>query len=257
MSSTTRILNLIGCLALAATLFQAAGARQAPSAAPPGAPAPKGREVGGDAANGKLAAEPPDELVVDGKVIGRRVLARAGDFCIIDKEDLHPGDAVYLVNGQRVALHWPDCYRVLQANPQEHLAPLQPRGAFLFALGERSPLAGGWFLFGTYILLGLAFAALCAHQALHRGRNPVAWFGAGLLFNAFAYAVLILRPAQPVAAPAGIPSGLGKIAATFAPSPCPKCGYENHPSAKRCSGCGAALSPRIESEVTRAGLSGR
>jgi len=111
-----------------------------------------------------------------------------------------------------------------------------------------------WIYGGLYVLLGLVFAAICAHRALHVGYSPWAWFWLGLVLNAFAYLLLLTRPKREVRAPAGVPLGLGKIAATHAPQRCPKCGAFNHPSALRCLGCGASLSPGVESEVSRVGL---
>ena len=105
--------------------------------------------------------------------------------------------------------------------------------------------------------MGLIFAAVCAHRALHTGYNPIQWFLIGLVFTAFGYLALLTRPRREVVAPAGIPPGLGKIALTYKPEPCAKCGYTNHPSAAQCLGCGAKLTPQMTSEVARAGVPAR
>jgi hypothetical protein len=159
-----------------------------------------------------------------------------------------------MVHGQRVPLHAAEMAEPgAAARLQTLLAQLRPRGAFI---GESAPaeLSAGWFFFGVYVLIGLLFGALCAHRALHTGYNPISWFIAGLVFSALGYLVLLTRPKREVIAPAGIPSGLGKIAATYAPAACPKCGTENHPTAAQCLGCGASLHPQLTSEVSRAGL---
>jgi hypothetical protein len=162
-------------------------------------------------------------------------------------------DAVYLVQGQRVPLHVAEMNEHSASRLSALLAQLRPRGAFI---GE-TPAVGlspAWFYFGCYVLVGLLFGALCAHRALHTGYNPISWFFAGLAFNLLGYAVLRTRPRREVAAPAGIPHGLRKIAATYSPAACPACGTENHPSATECLGCHAKLTPQLRSEVARAGL---
>ena len=40
-----------------------------------------------------------------------------------------------------------------------------------------------------------------------------------------------------------------RVPATRAPLPCPACGGTNHPSAAKCSHCGATLTPAVQSEV--------
>jgi len=198
-------------------------------------------------------AEAPDDLVIDGKVVGKKVPPQPGDICMLCNHPVGEGDAVYLVHGQRVALHVAEMQTASTERLQALLAQLKPRGAFLGEIGPAN-LSPGWFFFGCYVLLGLIFAAVCAHRALIAGQNPIVWLLAGLFLNVFAYAALLTRPKREVAAPAGVPPGLRKISATHAPQACPKCGAENHPSAGECGGCGAKLSPQTTSEVARAGL---
>lgn len=217
-------------------------------------PSPQGSEKGSVTAPATEAARPPQELVEDGKVIGKQVEPRPGEYCLVCDEPLGEHDVVYLVRGQRVALHVVVCYSELAKDPQKFLAILQPHGAFLGAGAEEQGLSPGWFLVGLYILLGLIFAALCAQHALHAGHNPVAWFGVGLVLNAFGYLLLLTRPKREVHALGGVPKGLGKVAATYAPQPCPGCGKMNHPAAEECAGCGGKLHPAVDSEVKKAGL---
>jgi len=195
----------------------------------------------------------PDELVVDGKVVGKRVPARPGEICALCNHPIDTDDSVYLVHGQRLPIHTAEVDASAAGRLKEVIAQLRPRGAFLGAEPGPSGLSQAWFFFGGYVLIGLVFAAMCAHRALHAGHNPVLWFGAGLVFNVFGYLALLTQPRREVIAPAGIPSGLKKISATYAPEACAKCGFTNHPSAIRCLGCGAALAPRTTSEVARIG----
>jgi hypothetical protein len=160
-------------------------------------------------------------------------------------------DAVYQVRGQRIAIHQHEVNTDLRAQLAGLIAELEPRAA-LFGT-QNGSLSNAWLYFGLYVLVGLAFGALCAHRALISGYGPLGWFGLGMLFNVFAYGALLTRPRREIVAPAGIPGGLGKIAATYPPVVC-RCGAENHPSARKCSTCGSALEPRAVSEVERVGL---
>ncbi len=196
----------------------------------------------------------PDQVLVNGTTVAKRAPPKAGDICRVCNRPIHDSDVVYLARGQRLPIHVSELDANVRGQLEQVLARLEPRGAFIGAWQDHPALSKAWFLAGLYILLGLVFAALCAHRALHVGHSPVVWFGVGLLLNAFGYLLLFTRPKREVLAPAGVPAGLRKISATPAPQPCPKCGTLNHPSAVACIGCGAALEPRMDSEVVRAGL---
>lgn len=199
-------------------------------------------------------AQPPEELVLEGEVVGKRVPVRAGEICLVCNKPIGLKDVAYLVRGQRAPLHVPACYEKFLKRPQPYLAILQPHGAFLGTSGREGGLAWGWFFAGLYFLVGLVFAALCAHRALHSGQSPALWFVLGLALNVIAYLLLLTRPGKEIGAPGGMPGGLGKVAATHAPQACPRCGEMNHPSAERCANCGEKLQPVTSSEVSRAGL---
>jgi hypothetical protein len=204
-----------------------------------------------------LSQRAPDVLVVEGKPVGKRVPAKPGDICLVCYQPVDEKDAVYLVGGQRVALHFEAHEATIREQLGARLAQLKPRGAFLQAGAEATGLSRGWFLAGLYVLSGLVIGGLAAHRALQRGYNPIAWFAAGLLFSFAGYLFLLTRPKKTVFAPAGIPAGLGKIASTYAPLACPACGAENHPSATQCGGCGARLQARVLSEAARVLAGGR
>lgn len=201
---------------------------------------------------GRDPAQLPEEVRVSDQTVGKRVPAKPGDICMVCNQPVDAHDAVYEVRGHRIAVHQHEVKNDLRAQLRSLLAELQPRTA-LFGGQDGGRLSNAWLYFGLYVLAGLAFGALCAHRALHTGYRPLAWFGVGLVFNVVGYAVLLTRPRREVFAPAGLPSGLGKIAATYQPVIC-GCGAENHPSARQCSACGARLEPRTVSEVERVGL---
>jgi hypothetical protein len=236
--------------ALAVFLVLAAPARAAAKQTSPGQRAAQQP----NALTESHAARPPEELVLEGNVLGKRVPARPGEICLVCNKLIGRDDVAYLVRGQRVALHVPVCLEKFVQRPQFYLAILQPRGAFLGTSGQEGGLAWGWFFAGLYVLLGLVFAALCAHRALHAGHSPALWFGLGLALNVVAYLLLLTRPKKETGAPGGVPKGLAKVAATYAPQQCPRCGLANHPSAEECAGCGRKLHPAMKSEVSRAGL---
>ncbi len=196
-------------------------------------------------------AQPPDEIRLNEKVVGKRVPPQPGDICRVCNQPVDEKDAVYRVRGHRIAIHQHEVATDLRAQLAALVTELEPRAA-LFGT-QNGTLSNAWLYFGLYVLVGLAFGALCAHRALIAGYGPLGWFGLGMLFNVFAFGVLLTRPRREIKAPAGIPAGLGKIAATYQPVVC-QCGAENHPSARNCSTCGAALEPRTTSEVERVGL---
>jgi len=214
---------------------------------------------------GVRSAQPSNPVVIDGQVVGPRVRANPGETCIVCDNPVGPDDSVYLVQGQRAPVHAAE-EREFLSHPGRYLMRLKPLGGALLGADSNQPgmanragnnqqsVSHAWIYCGLYVLLGLVFAAICAHRALHVGYSAWAWFGLGLVLNAFAYILLLTRPKREIRAPAGVPSGLGKIAATHAPQHCPKCGAFNHPSAVRCLECGASLSPGVESEVRRVGL---
>jgi ribosomal protein L37E len=202
------------------------------------------------AAHPQAAPSPPRQLTVGGRVLGARVAPRAGDRCLIDREPTGPADPVYLVDGQRVALHWTHCYREFLKHPARYEALLKPGGgAFLFSEGYLSEISLGWLLLGLYVLLGLVFAALSAGHALAHGKPAVGAFFAGFFLNAAGYLYVCTRPSAKTGAEVMRGKALWRIPTSYPPEACPRCGAANHPSAKVCAACGAVLTPRIASEV--------
>ena len=198
--------------------------------------------------------EAPNEQEATEQMFSRTVPVRPGvDRCVVCLKLLAVGDKVYLVEGQRVGVKGMMDDQLF-GDPWKYIAGLKPRGG-LFG-GEMAPGSGisyAWLVLGMYVLLGLAFSAVCAHRALNTGQAPVLWFLVGFFFNAFGYLALLLRSVdQKAAAPAKY-SGVVKIPSTAEPQSCPDCNALNHPSAAKCSSCGSLLTPASVSEVTRAG----
>jgi len=177
-----------------------------------------------------------------------------GEICVVSDKPLVEGDVALIVRGRRVPL----CISKVETflnNQEEYFAEMQPKGALFqeelqaqagTALGG---VSSGWFLFGLYILLALIFAGLSGYAAVSKGLPPIPNFFIGFFLSAFGYLYVLTRPA--VAKKGEIPGGLVKVPLTHTPVPCAACGYQNHPSAKQCAGCGSKLEPAIQSEVAR------
>lgn len=200
-----------------------------------------------------LPSSTPDEVSVNPATVAKRVAPRPGDICLQCNRPIGAEDVVYGVRGQRMPLHRTEVEPDLRAQLARLLSQIEPRGAFLGAGQPQAAMGRAWFFAGLYVLIGLVSGALCAHRAMGAGQNPYAWFVAGLLLNVIGVLFLLTRPRCTVWAPAGVPRGVGKIAATYAPMPCSKCGGLNHPSAAGCTRCGAHLEPKTISEVARVG----
>ncbi len=168
-------------------------------------------------------------------------------------EPVGEGDVCIVHRGRRVSLHADGCVAAWKASPEALFASLQPRGAlFEEPEGPSLPLRGGWLLFACYVVLGLVAGAACAYVAVARALRPLPWFFAGLVANVLALGVLLTRPPGDASAlPAGVPPGLTKVPTTRRPARCPSCAGENHPSARACAECGAALAPAVDPETAR------
>ena len=118
--------------------------------------------------------EAPDEQQAGEQMFSRTTPVRPGvDRCVVCLKLLAVGDKVYLVEGQRVGVKGM-MEDQLFADPWTYIAVLKPRGG-LFG-GEMAPGSGisdAWLVLGMYVLLGLAFSAVCAHRALNTGQAPV------------------------------------------------------------------------------------
>ncbi len=198
--------------------------------------------------------QPPEELALQDGTRVKRAAPKPGEICIYCNHPVGEHDAVFLARGHRLPIHLSEVPTDLQAQLTKFVNRLEPQSA-LFQVSERNPPGSIlWLLAGSYILMALIFAALVSQRALTKGYSPSLWLALGLVFHVFAYAVLLALPRRRVEAPAGIPKGLKKIAATHQPVPCPGCGELNHPSATKCAGCGGTLVARISSEIAPAGL---
>lgn len=159
--------------------------------------------------------------------------------------------------GRVVGLCSDGCAAAWDERRDELFASMQARGALFdetsIAAQEDGSLFSGWFFAGSYVVLGLIGAAWSAYLALSKGLEPLPWLLRGLALNVVAVAWVAMQPRGALErVPGGMPGGLGKIPATLPPLDCAACGNPNHPSARRCVACGAALAAAGESESARA-----
>lgn len=246
--SIMRLSILLWALGAVSAILLAASAHSVELARPHALTAPAQKQAA------KEFPKLPDEVTLADGTKVERGTPKPGDICISCNHPVGDRDAVFIVRGHRLPIHLSEIQTDVGAQLSQLVGRLEPQSA-LFQVSERNPARSIlWLLAGSYILMALIFAALSSQRALMKGHSPSLWLALGLVFHVFAYAVLLALPERGVEAPAGIPKGLKKIAATHQPVPCPNCGQLNHPSATKCIGCGGTLVARISSEVGRAGL---
>lgn len=177
-----------------------------------------------------------------------------GESCVVSGKKLVEGDVALIVRGRRVPLCITKVDSFLR-HQEKYFAQMQPKGA-LFQEELNAPVGaalGGvsssWFLFGLYILAALIFGGMSGYAAVSKGLSPLPNFFIGFFLSAFGYLYVLTRPA--ITKKGEIPAGLVKVPTTHEPMPCSTCGYNNHPSAKQCAGCGGQLEPLMQSEVAR------
>ena len=177
-----------------------------------------------------------------------------GEQCLVCRKRVYDQDVVEIrYQGRTFHVGLP-FLGDFENDPEHYFARLQARSALFdenALVGGRS-MAFGWLWLGVYVLGGLVCSALCGYIAVCKALPPLPWFFAGLAGNLAGLGLIMVVPRGDVAAlPAGIPPGFRKVPTTRAPVTCPSCGITNHPCARRCPGCGHALTPTVESEARR------
>ncbi|MBL8230193.1 MAG: hypothetical protein JNL98_17015 [Bryobacterales bacterium] len=147
--------------------------------------------------------------------------AQDGETCVVCYGRCDQEDVAYLVDGQRFAV-----MKKLEAafleNPDEYIALYKPN-SMQFSDGSAQRMEDTYLLFGLFALVAVFFAGFYAHHVVMKRSEGAA-----------------------------VPAGLAKIPSTPMPRTCGACSGENHPSARSCLHCGAALPPGGIPEVERA-----
>ncbi len=132
---------------------------------------------------------------------------------------------------------------------------VEPRGAlfqgdskFLNPTFQKAnPLSFQWLWLGIWLVVAIVSGGFSAAMAIVSHRSGLFAFVLGFLLPGLGILVTKLLPGK---------SGKFELRGTKIPtthneSYCPQCNHPSHPSAERCIGCGASLTPKFKSEVFR------
>ncbi|MBI3291465.1 MAG: hypothetical protein HYZ73_01455 [Elusimicrobia bacterium] len=163
-------------------------------------------------------------------------------------------DHVVQYKGGKIYLCSDDCITHFQALERAGkldpiTAKIEPRSAlFQEDSNPKGALSNAYFIGGLYVLFGLLFGGLSSYTALQKGLGGWPAFALGMTLNVIGLAIVWMRPKREMLFAS---KGLTKIPSTRQELICLACGHANHPSAKRCHGCQATLTPLTPSEVER------
>ncbi len=132
---------------------------------------------------------------------------------------------------------------------------VEPRGAlfqgdskFLNPTFQKAnPLSNLWLWLGIWLVVAIVSGGFSAAMAIVSHRSGLFAFVLGFLLPGLGILIIKLLPGK---------SGKFELRGTKVPtthneSYCPQCNHPSHPSAERCIGCGASLTPKFKSEVFR------
>jgi len=132
---------------------------------------------------------------------------------------------------------------------------VEPRGAlfqgdskFLNPTFQKNhPLSNNWLWMGIWMVTAIVSGGFSAAKAIVLHRSALFAFVLGFLLPGLGILIIKLLPGK---------SGNFELRGTKVPtthneSYCPQCNHPSHPSAERCIGCGASLTPKFKSEVFR------
>lgn len=155
-----------------------------------------------------------------------------------------------LWQGKRFYMESEHCLDMFMTDPEKFARRVEPRAALFSAPRADRPSYSPAFLYlGIFVVVGLISGGITSYLGVQKGLSGRNWFALGFLLNIIAIALVVRDRGQETLFQK---KGFCKTPQTFDPVTCPACSKLNHPSARRCSGCGAQLRPSVESEVARA-----
>lgn len=132
---------------------------------------------------------------------------------------------------------------------------VEPRGALFQGdskflnpkFQKANTLSIRWLWLGIWLVVAIVSGGFSAAMAIVSHRSGLFAFVLGFLLPGLGILIIKLLPGK---------SGKFELRGTKIPtthneSYCPQCNHPSHPSAERCIGCGASLTPKFKSEVFR------
>jgi hypothetical protein len=152
--------------------------------------------------------------------------------------------------GRRYYMESEACLEMFMADPETYAKRIEPRAALYSAPRIDRPTYSPWVLFiSLFVVAGLLSGAVTSYVAVQKGLSGLNWFVLGFALNVIAVVIVFFCRGREMLFRA---EGLCKAPQTHEPLVCPHCGSSNHPAASRCSRCGTAMDPKVQSEVVRA-----
>ncbi len=184
----------------------------------------------------------------------------AKNMCIVCDGSVAEGGAHVVYRGVSHPVCSGNCLKAWEHAVQEaRLDPIvfkvEPRGALFQGdskflnqdFQKANPLSNNWLWMGIWLVAAIVSGGWAAALAIVSHRSGLLAFIAGFLLPGLGIPVYKILPKK-----SDIFELRGsKIAMTHNESYCSHCNHPCHPSAENCPGCGASLTPKFESEVSK------
>lgn len=184
----------------------------------------------------------------------------AENVCIVCNEPVAGNETQVVYRGSSHPVCAGYCLKTWEHAVQEDkldalVFKMEPRGAlfqgdskFLNPTFQKAnPLSSLWLWVGIWLVVAIVSGGVAAAMAIASHRSGLFAFVLGVLLPGLGILIIKLLPGK---------SGKFELRGTKIPtthdeSYCPQCNHPSHPSAERCIGCGASLTPKSKSEVFR------
>jgi len=182
------------------------------------------------------------------------------NVCIVCDEPLTQSEAHVVYRGVPHPVCEGKCLKEWEHAVQEDkldalVFKVEPRGAlfqgdskFLNPTFQKAnPLSSLWLWVGIWLVVAIFSGGFSAAMAIVSHRSGLFAFALGFLLPGLGILIIKLLPGKPKE----FELRGTKVPTTHNESYCPQCNHPSHPSAERCIGCGASLTPKFKSEVFR------